>query len=108
MIVRHCRECHYHHWQPGIVVSIRNKTMFFETRNHGWHLVYFRTGRYWAKVFFYQFYDLIGRYISTNSKRCVIWTIPAQKEILQVVYIDPVEVLHIADRKPGIGMSVGI
>ena len=73
------------------------------------HIFYFRTGKVThLKIFFSQFYYLSWVYITTYRQGCVIRTVPAQEKVLQVVYINAVQILDIPNGQPGVWMSVWI
>src|SRR5690606_5655284 len=99
---------HTQHWHFGILVYHSHVAVLFQR----W---YFRlhVGNQWSrrdatKVFFYHFQHLGGIYIATDGKRCIIWSIPSEKEIFKVFYSNPVQVFNITDGKPGVGMTIWI
>ena len=51
---------------------------------------------------------LLGVEVTAQGQRGVVRAIPAQEELLEVVHIDPVQILHIADGLPGVGVGARI
>ena len=49
-----------------------------------------------------------GLDVAAHGYRGVVGAVPAQEEVLQVIYVHPVQVFYIADRQPAIGMSVRV
>ncbi len=71
-------------------------------------LGHFRATRDGAKVLLDPVEGLLGIKIAAQGQSRVVGAIPAQEELLEVVDVNPVEILHIADGLPGVGMSARI
>ncbi len=51
---------------------------------------------------------LLGVEVAAQGQGGVVGAVPAQEELLEVVDVDPVEILHIADGLPGVGMGARV
>src|SRR5215510_4349149 len=97
MVVRYSWVNHAEQRNLSIVISVRSVPIFFQ--DGGWHnyFLHFGTAGNGAKVFFDELHHLSWFYIAANSQRRIVWSIPTQKEILQIIQTKAIQFLNIAD-----------
>ena len=66
-----------------------------------------RTARDGTEVLLNPGQRLLGIKVAAQGQSRVVGTVPAQEELLEVVDVDPVEILHITDGLPGVGVVRG-
>ena len=69
---------------------------------------HFRAARYGTEILHYPSERLGAIEVAADGERGVVGAVPAQKELLQIVHIDAVQILHVADHGPRIGMPFWI
>ena len=80
-----------------MTISLEFDRLWLQSRYRG-------SGRQRTKIFFDPAQGLLGIKITANSQGGIVRSIPCQKEAFQIVNIDTVQILGIADDWPRIGM----